>query len=216
VDGSLLQRLAASRGVAVPAGEQLSAVSDALGWRLADLLAISGSAIPADLMPADPTAKRQVRCLLEEATALTADGLAPVRAYARSLPAAPEPRGQAVPPVDPVTFGTALWRLMLVRNLTVETVCRVVGWPMTLLSRLVQGHFPPKPEWLRYLGGVLDLRTDDLAALAGVPAPSGGPHRSPVGGLVLDLIPLSAKAIDQVLAESFGRGDPGGATSLSA
>ncbi|GAA0921170.1 helix-turn-helix transcriptional regulator [Virgisporangium aurantiacum] len=202
MDGLLLQRLAAHRGVAVPVEEHLPAAAEELGWRLTDLLAISGSAIPAELMPADPTAKRQIRNLLEKPGTLTADELASVRAYARSLPAAPEPRGQTVPPVDPITFGTALWRLMLVRNLNIETVCRVIGWPMVLLSRLVQGQFPPKPEWLRYLGDVLDLRPDDLAAIAGVPASSGEDaaplHRTPVGGLVLDLIPLSAEAIDQL------------------
>lgn len=194
----LLERLAAHRGVAVAGQER----ADELGWRVADLLAISGSAIPAEHMPADPTAKLHVRRVLTGACRLTADEIAPVRRYARSLPALPHPRRQAVQPVAPVTFGVALQRLMVVRNLDIETVCRVIGWPMVLLGRLVRGEFPPKPVWLLYLGDVLDLRPDDLAAIAAVPAPSGDEptpdYRSHVGGLVLDLLPLSAKAIEQV------------------
>jgi hypothetical protein len=83
-------------------------------------------------------------------------------------------------------------RLMLVRNLDTETVCRVIGWPVTRLGRLVRGEFPPEPVWLRHLGDVLDLGPNDLAALAGVPAPPEGGRRSTVGGLIVDVITTSS------------------------
>lgn len=197
----LLERLAAHRGVAAPI-EALSATADEVGWRPADLLAIGGHPVPSELMPADPKAGPHVRRLLNRVGALTADDLAPIRRHARSLPAMPDPRGQALPPAAPVTFGTGLLRLMLVRNLGTEAVCVVVGWPMTLLNGLIRGAFPTQPKWLPCLADVLDLRPDDLAAIAGVAAPSADDPpagaRSAVGGLVLDLLPLSGKQIDRI------------------
>jgi hypothetical protein len=201
VESVLLERLAAHRGVAAPV-EELSATADEVGWRPADLLAIGGQPVPSELMPADPQAKPHVRRLLNRVGALTADDLAPIRRHARSLPAMPDPRGHALPPSAPMTFGVGLMRLMLVRNLDTEAVCRVVGWPMTLLNGLVRGAFPTQPGWLPCLADVLDLRPDDLAAIAGVAEPSDDDPptgaRSVVGGLVLDLLSLSGKQIDRI------------------
>ncbi|MGI5183416.1 hypothetical protein ACQEVZ_44880 [Dactylosporangium sp. CA-152071] len=214
VDSVLLRRLAAHRGVAVPDQERLPEFADNLGWRLADMLAIAGLPIPADLMPADPTAKRQVQHVLQGTCRLTAKEIGPIRQYARALAPSPNPRQQAAPPAT-VTFGAVLERFMLVRNLDDTSVCNVIAWSEALLRRLILGYVPPKPVWLLYLGDVLDLRPDDLAALSAVPTPSGNEptpdYRSHVGGLVWDLTPLSADAIEQVASFVVDmRHDPAG------
>jgi hypothetical protein len=194
--------LVVHRDVAVPDLRRLPDLARQLDWRLADILAIAGLAIPADLMPADPAAKQQVCRVLTRASRLTADEIELVRAYAQALPPAPEQRWPAPPPLTSVTFGAVLERFMLIRNLSVSSVCRVVGWAEVLLHRLIRGFYQPKPVWLLYLGDVLGLRPDDLAALCGVPAPSGDEpnpdYRSHIGGLVWDLTPLSAAAVQQV------------------
>ncbi|GIJ68067.1 hypothetical protein Voc01_029840 [Virgisporangium ochraceum] len=118
-----------------------------------------------------------MRRVLERACWLPPERIASVRGFARSLPAA-APRGPGVPPVASMTFGLVLWRLLAVRNLDRGTVCRLVGWPETLLYGLTVGRVEPTPRWVTVLGGVLDLRTDDPAALAGMPPPEGTPSRT--------------------------------------
>jgi hypothetical protein len=198
VDDTLPRRLAAHHGVAAD-GDLAAAV----GWRPADIVAVSGAAVPSAMMPADRDARRHVRRVLERACRLPPEGIASVRGFARSLPAA-APRGPEAPPVASMTFGLALWRLLAVRNLDRGTVCRLVGWPETLLYGLTVGRVDPTPRWMTVLGGVLDLRPDDLAALAGVPPPeTTRPTAVPppqLGGLVLDLVPLSARAVAEVAA----------------
>jgi hypothetical protein len=208
MDGVLLRRFVEHRGIAMPPLERLRDVAPDIGVRAADLLAIAGLRVPADLMPADPTAKVQVRSVVRHAGRLDAGEVHAVCEYAGGLPAWPDARPEAAPPQASATFGELLAQLMRVRNLDVGTVARAAWFAESLITRLILGLHEPKAEWLVCIGDVFGVNADDLTALAGLPAPTADDYenaekvgfRSGIGELICTLTPLSAAAIGRVAA----------------
>jgi hypothetical protein len=206
MDGVLLRRFVEYRGIAMPELERLRDLAPVIGLRAADLLAIAGLRVPAELMPADPTGKAQVRSVVRHTGRLDAREIQTVCEFARTLPAWPDPRPEAAPPQASATFGELLAQLMRVRNLDVGTVARAAWFAESLVTRLILGLHAPKPEWLVCIGDVFGVNADDLTALAGLPTPTADDYvnaekvgyRSRIGDLICALTPLSAPAIASV------------------
>ena len=211
-----LERLCAHRGVAVPAEGPLLDLVPVLDIRPADLLAISGCEIPAELLPACPDGISQVMTVADYAW-----GSDPVvLEYARSLPIPPRTIGTTgLPALEAVTFGDAFRRLMQVRNLKRRAMAHATFLSESTVNIVITDYRMPEPRYLRRMAAMLCLRSDDFLAMAAstpAPHPSGSPRQNDPPGdfaslwtrgeLILALAPLHAEQIDAVV--TFGMGLP--------
>ncbi|MDI1466302.1 helix-turn-helix transcriptional regulator [Catellatospora sp. KI3] len=194
------------RGSLEPHPVLLRALAMALALRPADLLAAAGWPVPPELRPAAPQAQARVTELVLLARGGEPAELLRLRRFARSLwPARPEPPTSTDDTVPGAGFGALLSCLMANRNLSAPGLAAITGLPEATLARLLSGDRPPAPDQLTALAEALDLRVDDLFALSGTALPESGviyayPVRPHLGGLVGDLVPLSAARLDWVLA----------------
>ncbi|GHJ45353.1 hypothetical protein Cs7R123_26950 [Catellatospora sp. TT07R-123] len=194
------------RGSLEPHPVLLRALATALGLRPADLFAAAGWPVPAELRPAAPQARAQVTELVLLARACEPAELLRLRRFARSLwPVQPEPPAPADDPAPGHGFGPLLSALMANRNLSATGLAAITGLTGAALAGLRTGERPATPDELTALAEALDVRADDLFALAATPLPETGltyaylvrPH---LGGLVGDLVPLPASRLAWVLA----------------
>jgi hypothetical protein len=201
---TFLRLLAAHRGVPVP--EDPATLAPVLGIRAADLLVMAGRGVPAALMPADADAKGVVAEVLWHAPGLTAADFDDMRAYARALPRVPDPVGRRpAPPPSDGSFGALFQRLMDIRNLNVPGLARLMYAPQSRIRRLVGNQFQLGQRWVPTFAAALDLRPDDLGALAGSPLSADAPELPEYelvvvrGLLAWELTPLTGLQIGELL-----------------
>ncbi|MBV1856048.1 helix-turn-helix domain-containing protein [Catellatospora tritici] len=196
------------RGSLEPHPVLLRTLATALALRPADLFAASGWPVPVELRPVAPQARPQVTELVLLARGCEPAELLRLRRFARSLwPTQPEPPAAADDLVTGNGFGALLGALLANRNLSTPGLAAITGLTEGALTRLLTGDRTPAPDQLTALAEALDLRVDDLFALAGAALPESGltyayPVRPHLGGLVGDLVPLPATRIDWVLAQA--------------
>ncbi|MFD8073264.1 hypothetical protein ACFV3E_11490 [Streptomyces sp. NPDC059718] len=200
----LLERLTAHRRPAGAAGESgpptpstLRRLAPTLGLHTPDLFVIAGVEVPGDLAPVDPKAGRHVPDLVRHAVALPFRQRTVLRRYVASLPpqerAAPFP---APPPHEryPDGPGAVLMGLARNRNLgwlaTAKTFFLVTGrcWSAATYGGVGRGTVPLTAGLLADFCAVLDVPSDDLAALTGVALPDVSPAATSSTAGVAELI----------------------------
>ncbi|WP_238012508.1 hypothetical protein KZZ52_58720 [Dactylosporangium sp. AC04546] len=208
--GTPLERLCAHRGVPVPAADQVLDLAPVLDMRPADLLAIAGGEIPARFMPAAPEATDLIDSMLGVDGPPIAETVA-LRDFARSLPRSDAGGPAGLPPLEPVTSGTAFTRLLAVRNISRRGMAYMTGSSFSTVAKAMGGG-QLIAQRLDLMAAVLCLPPDDFDAMM-VRAPDSPPaddwvqERVPplwvLGELLLALAPLTLEQIQAV--QTFAR-----------
>ncbi|MET7394491.1 hypothetical protein ABZS66_13465 [Dactylosporangium sp. NPDC005572] len=182
-----------------------------LDMRPADLLAIAGGEIPAEIMPAAPDAVDIIDSMVwrDDPSIVEAEAL---RNHALSLPRPDHPSGvTGLPALESVTSGAVFTRLLAVRNLSRNGMAYTTGSSISTVAKAM-GIGMLIPQRLELMAATLCLRPDDFDAIM-VRTPNAPPaddwvrNRVPglwaFGELLLALAPLS---LDQIKAvQTFAR-----------
>jgi hypothetical protein len=204
MDSTPLARLCAYRG----------ANAAELDLHPADRFAVAGGELPGRYRPGATGADKLLVEIRHEAWGRSRAEFDELCRFARGLADPGRPAPDPLPPLEPVTVGGVVQRLMLVRNmpyqwlaldagLAVSTVRRVMyegirGNPAAVVSALVLGE----------IGDALGLRRGDFLAIAGradeVTPEMRADDERPVDGrhvrLLRDLAPLPLEALQRFRA----------------
>ena len=124
--------------------------------RTADLLAVAGSELPAEYLPADPAASRQIERVCGANFGFAASTA--MRQYADSLPRIPAATGGVgLPALTNVTFGAAFKRLIVVRNLTRRALAHATISAQSTINVLMTDHRLPSAPRLLLIAAALCL-----------------------------------------------------------
>ncbi|GAB3827884.1 hypothetical protein ACFPIJ_08235 [Dactylosporangium cerinum] len=227
MDATPLERLCAHHGVPAPAVSPAALVGLApvLDLHPADLLAVGGGEIPGAYLPATTADATTELARIRSATwDAGEETLAALRAFVRSVPAAPDRTGTPPwPALDPVTVGGVVGRLMHVRNLSRRWVAEDSWLAATTVSRLTNDGIDGRPaadiietRFILRVADALNLRHGDFLAIVGrvdeiTPALREEDRTRPPnqrGRLMQDLAPLPPDQLRQVAehAEATGAG----------
>ncbi|MEV7684027.1 hypothetical protein AB0O64_36655 [Streptomyces sp. NPDC088341] len=202
--------LSVSRG-GEPSPCLLRRLAPALGLHTSDLFVIAGAEVPDDLAPADPKAGWRVPHLVRRAVALPSEQRNVLRRFVASLP-----REERTRPVRrPLAYGqypdgpgALLVRLVHNRNLgwtaMAKTFLVVTNryWSAATYGGVGRGTIPLTADLLADFCAVLDVPSDDLAALTGIALPAVSSHAKPsvagVAELIWDVRDLTERRLQEI------------------
>ncbi len=191
----------ASADVSTPAA--LRRLAPALSWRAADLFALAGRELPADLAPTDPKAD-------PGRIAWDYWALPPARplllAAARAMPQQPR-AGSLPPPVRPVpedTTGAIIGRLIHHRNLGNYSAAKLLffsGGPYlstSTVTMIVRGGNALNPQLVSGFAHLLGIPVGDLAALCDIEMTQDTPAPDYAEGLAELMWECRRLTVDQI------------------
>ncbi|MEV6400918.1 hypothetical protein AB0M39_40105 [Streptomyces sp. NPDC051907] len=203
-----------------PGQSLLRRLAPSLGLHTADVFAIAGGEVPADLAPVDTEAGLHVPYLLKHAVALSPEQRGALRQFVASLPQKEHVQPVPSPPAYeqyPDGPGAVLMRLARTRNLSWSALAKtfywVTGryWAAATYGGVGRGTTPLTPELLADFSAVLDIPAADLTLLTGVALPDeSSATESAVAGLaelIWDVRHLTESQLLQAIdvAESLRR-----------
>jgi hypothetical protein len=199
--------LTAVLGGGAPNGGLVRRLATALRLHPADLFAVADLPVPEDVAPADPSAGWRLALLVQRAMRLSRRQRESLRAAVAALPAA----ARIGPPLEassrhryPPGPGGLLMRLMQNRNAGPVTTAKLLlvttGQCLAASTYLKIGHgvLTPAPQRSTNFAMVIDIDSDDLAALTGLtverPPPSAP---TDIAGLIWDARRLDAAQLER-------------------
>jgi hypothetical protein len=202
-----------------PSSSLLRRLAPALDLHAADLFVIAGVNVPDDLAPVDHAAGSLVPELVRKAVALPQEQRNVLREFVELLPQAARELPVPTPPAFeqyPHGPGAVLMRLARNRNLSwtavAKTFLAVTGryWSATTYGGVGRGTTPVTADLLVDFCAVLDVPSEDLAAVTGVALPDAPSAAKPIVGvaeLIWDVRRLTFRQLQEAtgLAASMQR-----------
>jgi transcriptional regulator with XRE-family HTH domain len=202
--------LTAVLGGDAPGDGLVRRLAGALRLHPADLFAVAELPVPEDLAPADPSAGWRLGRLVHHATMVSRPQRRSLRVAVAELPTAARIRPlREVPAYEryPPGAGGLLMQLMQNRNASLTTTAQsllpATGQYLAASTYLKIGHgrIPLRPEWLTNFAVLIDMDSDDLTALTGLPVkrpPSSAP--TDIADLIWDARRLGGTQLEQACA----------------